>query len=176
MTGVQTCALPILSPDLGGKERAKEFAKLKHGNSLRRDGNANEAARLFQTALDLTPGDFAILSEFGELLCQAGEYKHAIALLEAAREQKIDSARLLNNLGFVLRALNRREEAIADFEQALRIDPEFRDACYNLAVTLFQTRGAREAVACLDSALAKWTGAADFEQLRTALMAANAKA
>ena len=67
-------------------------------------------------------------------------------------------------------------KAIADFEQALRIDPEFRDACYNLAVTLFETRGAREAVACLDSALAKWTGAADFEQLRTALMAANAKA
>lgn len=150
----------------------------EHARYLRKEGNLNEAARQLQTALELAPGDFAILSEFGEFLCHAGEYKHAIVLLEAARKQKIDTARLLNNLGFALRALNRREEAIADFEQALRIDPEFRDASYNLAVTLFETRGAQDAVACLDAALVKWPGAADFARLRTAMMSAagNAKA
>ena len=37
------------------------------------------------------------------------------------------------NLGVLLEQLDRRPEARAAYEQALRIDADFHDACFNLA-------------------------------------------
>ena len=41
-----------------------------------------------------------------------------------------------SNLGVVLQALGRLEEAIAQYEQALAIDPNFAMAHYNLGIAV----------------------------------------
>ncbi|MCY2925790.1 MAG: tetratricopeptide repeat protein, partial [Planctomycetota bacterium] len=52
-----------------------------------------------------------------------------------------------NNLGGVLKKIGRVDEAIAQFEQALKIKPEHAQAHYNLALALTQTGKGPEALA-----------------------------
>lgn len=147
------------------ENRMRAGAALDGAKYFETQGKYDDAGRFFQSALNLTPADFGALLEFGEFLCRFGDPRLACALLNAARMQQPRSAKVLNTLGFALRAAGNREGAIANFQNALDADPEFQDGYYNLAVTLFEAGRARESVACLDAALAKWPGAEDLERM-----------
>jgi tetratricopeptide (TPR) repeat protein len=138
------------------EDRLWAGAAAERAKVMESDGKMEDVGGWLQAALERTPNDFEILSRFGEFLCRRGDHAHALALLNKAREQQPKSVGLLNNIGVALRGLSRRAEAISCFEQALNGDPGFRDAYYNLAVTLFETKRAHDAVARLDAALARW--------------------
>jgi tetratricopeptide (TPR) repeat protein len=63
------------------------------------------------------------------------------------------SARAHSNLGVIATEAGRPDEAIAEYEAALRIEPGFSEARSNLGVALFQIGRAEEAVVQLKEAL-----------------------
>jgi tetratricopeptide (TPR) repeat protein len=176
LNGVETSVQPSSHPSSGTRHANPAFgnldSRLRAGSALdgarhfESTGQREEAKRMFQTALDLIPSDFGALSDFGEFLCRFGDPLEACTVLERARAQRPASAKVLNDFAYALRAAGRREDAIANFRQALTADPEFLDAYYNLAITLFEAGQPNDALACLDAALMKWPSAADIVQLR----------
>jgi len=79
--------------------------------------------------------------------------------------QEPDAPSFWNSFGFALRAMNRREDAIASFERALSRAPQFRDVYYNLAVTLYEVQRGADAIDVLDEAKRRWPGDAEFDKL-----------
>jgi tetratricopeptide (TPR) repeat protein len=106
---------PILSADFRRKAHAEDLAaytkllKSDPENPLRHDAVA-------------------------DLHLDAGELEEAIA--ECASRALNRSAPTHYNLGYALSARGRRDEAIAEFEEALRIDPEYAQAHNNLGALL----------------------------------------
>ncbi len=61
-----------------------------------------------------------------------------------------------NNLGMALGQVGRMPEAIAHFDQALRLEPDYAEAHYNLGVALAQTGRIPEAIGHYEQALRIW--------------------
>jgi len=63
-----------------------------------------------------------------------GDAAGALAAWEKAAEIAPRSARVQDEIGFLLAVLNRRQEAVSHFEQALKFDSRFAAAHYHLGV------------------------------------------
>ena len=59
----------------------------------------------------------------------------------------------LNEKGIDLYELERHEEAIACFDEAIRLDPELSDVHYNKGIALHVLDRHEEAIACFDEAI-----------------------
>ncbi|MBV9033045.1 MAG: tetratricopeptide repeat protein, partial [Acidobacteriaceae bacterium] len=67
---------------------------------------------------------------------QRGDPAHALPLLRRAVGEKPSSASAHNFYGFALGRTGAVEEAIRQFREALKIDPRYPDALYNLGTAL----------------------------------------
>src|SRR4051794_35480547 len=72
----------------------------------------------------------------GIALLQKGDMAHALPLLRRAVQQRPNSASAHNYFGFALGRSGKVDEAIHQFREALRIDPQYPDAFYNLGTAL----------------------------------------
>ena len=83
-----------------------------------------------------------------------GDAAGALAAYEQAAELDPKSARVQDEIGFLLAVLNRRMEAIARFERALALDAHYAPAQYHLGAAYFLDRDTARSIPHLQSAAA----------------------
>jgi hypothetical protein len=95
-----------------------------HGQSLMRQRRTEEAEKVFAIAAKDNPAAAGPLAEMARARADQRDFEGALALFKKAEalEPWIPSIRV--NAAKMLSALERHEEAIAEAEQALRLDPE----------------------------------------------------
>src|ERR1039458_1214379 len=117
---------------------------------------------LMRQRLQKYPGDFSANFSLGALLLDRGDAGGAIPYFQLASKAQPDSALAVSELGVALLTASKPLEAGQLFRQALKLDPKFTDARYNLA--------------SVEAAAGEWQPAAtDFKQA-VAEDPANAKA
>jgi protein O-mannosyl-transferase len=82
----------------------------------------------------IAPDDPLVASELGKMFLQRSQPSEALSEFGRAVAMRPDSAMALNNRGVALMLLGIREHAVADFQQALRLDPCLVDARRNLRI------------------------------------------
>jgi tetratricopeptide (TPR) repeat protein len=118
--------------------------------SAQRDVEALAAAK----ALGRTQPDYArVHNRMGTEFLKAGKLAEAADQFKLAIEADPTHAGAYNNLGVAYERLD-REEAQAQFEQAIRLRPDFTHAHFNLARILMKKRRTAEAVAQLQRTIA----------------------
>lgn len=107
------------------------------GVCLLRLGRAGEAVGVLRNAAQIAGRDpvvvAAIAADLGIALLQTGATAEAVELLHDAVTRRPEDASLRNTFGIALSAAGRADDAIAQFREALRIDPTNRNTQRNLA-------------------------------------------
>ncbi len=101
--------------------------------------DVDAAVRAYERAIVADPSHLDARINLGRLLHEAGRHAQAERTYRAARAIGED-ATLMFNHGVLLEDLGRTADAIAAYEDALRIDPAFADSHYNLAL-LYESAG-----------------------------------
>jgi len=107
---------------------------VKLGNAFLQAGRASEAMERFRRAIAAGRGSAngALYFRVGSLLVEREQYREAIDAFRAGLALMPESPQGHNNLGGALAATGRTAEAIVEFEQALRLDPNLVSARRNL--------------------------------------------
>lgn len=118
---------------IGEAERATEpedgLARLRAAAELYRDqiGDMRRAAEVLDVARQLAPGDIDLVTELASCLAAGRDFDGAIRLLSQQLDgklvQKVRTDLLLARADLEI-ALSREDDALTDFEEAHRIDPE----------------------------------------------------
>lgn len=137
---------------------------------LLRAGRAEDAIAACRTALRTHPDDTGLLRLLGVLLTQQHRHAEALACFEQALAQGEltpgDDAKLQLSRGLSLRALGRQDAALAAFDRALALAPEFPIARAERAGLLFDLGRHAEALPGLDIAAQQTPERADLAVAR----------
>jgi tetratricopeptide (TPR) repeat protein len=124
------------------------------GGALRANGGREQAVTLLRQAQRRHPGDFWINFELAYCLhlqdSKPSQLQEAIRFYTAALALRPQRARAHNNLGSLLRAMGRLDEAIAEFREDLRLQKDLEDLAdthYNLGNVLSDKGQLEEAIA-----------------------------
>jgi serine/threonine protein kinase/Flp pilus assembly protein TadD len=118
--------------------------------ALNKHGEKPSAIDLMRQAQRRYPDDFWINLRLGNLLfvdSAETRYDDAIRYLTVAVALRPDSAGAMMQLGLVLSKNGQSAEAIANYQEALRLDPDYIDALVNYGLHLFTvTKDYEEAI------------------------------
>jgi predicted Zn-dependent protease len=95
-----------------------------YGQSLMRQRRVDDAQRVFTKLAHENPQDAGPLAELARLRAGQNDFAGALELFRKAGTLEPWNAAIRGNAAQVLSALERHPEAIAEAEQALRLDPE----------------------------------------------------
>ena len=96
------------------------------GRALRFNGQPAESIESIKTAMRISPFyPEHYLSDLAISYLHAGQYEKAISAVMAFRKRKGDPNRLRGRLSFIYAAMGRVDEARAEMEKKLKIDPKF---------------------------------------------------
>jgi tetratricopeptide (TPR) repeat protein len=123
------------------------------GVALRQIGQADEAIRQYQEALQLKADYAEAYNNLGVALSQKGQLDEAIRQYQEALRLKANYADARDNLGTALGQKGRTDEAIVQFREAVRLSPDHADAHNNLGVALRQIGQADEAIVQFQEAI-----------------------
>lgn len=123
------------------------------GNLLWQLGRKDEAAQHLQHALKLKPDYWEAAHNCGMLLLELGRHADAVKCFDAA-EKLNSSAALYQMRAVCLSAVNRFEEAQADYERSIALDPSLAETHNNLGLLHWRFDRLEQAFACFDRALA----------------------
>jgi tetratricopeptide (TPR) repeat protein len=101
---------------------------------------------LYTATLQRNPKCWAIQTNLGLMLANAGHFQEAIELFSQALRIQPDFAKAHNNLGMVLASSGRLQEAIEHFEHAVQSKPNFPEAHNNLGNALSDSGRLPEAI------------------------------
>jgi tetratricopeptide (TPR) repeat protein len=110
-------------------------------------GQADEAVKQFQKALEINPNDRDAHTDLGMVLDGIGRLDEAIAQYQKALKIDPNNVEAHNNLGNTLFRKGQLGEAIAQYQMAVKINPENAEAQGNLGAALFQNGQFDEAMA-----------------------------
>ncbi len=125
---------------------------LRSGGELLHAGRAKEALPYLRHAFRLNSADVDAAINLGGVYIMLGRYKLARAVLEQAVDRHPFHSKVWINLGAAhLGDLNRstregQQQAIAAFEQALRLDPAAPSVNYNLGLIYLHQGNQQEAL------------------------------
>ncbi|MBC9879407.1 tetratricopeptide repeat protein [Bradyrhizobium sp. INPA01-394B] len=122
------------------------------GNLLWQLGRKDEAAQHLQQALTLNPRYWEAAHNGGMLLLELGRHAEAVACFDVA-EKLNPSAALYQMRAVCLSELNRFEEAQADYEKSIALDPDLAETHNNLGLLHWRSGRLEQAFACFDRAL-----------------------
>jgi tetratricopeptide (TPR) repeat protein len=154
----------MAAPEKIAKPQSDLAALLGQAGAHHKRGELDAAERLYRQILDVQPDHFDALHLCGVLMQQRGEPAQALALIGAALAAKPRAAPVhsaLYNRGNALAALGRLDEALASFDEALALRPDYAAALLNRAQLLQRAGRAREALAGFDRAFALAPAGAD---------------
>ena len=129
-------------------------------------GFKDEAERAFERALEIDERSAHALKGLGILALDAADYKAAVEYLRRASAIEEDPGGF-SLLGVALKNIGESLEAEAAFRRAIRIDPDYEEAYFNLATLFTQDRPSeahallRKAIE-LDPSMLPRTGSLDF--------------
>lgn len=103
-------------------------------------GELDEAGRFLKEAIRCDPGMTEAYRDLARLYIQQQNIDSALETLSGTVEQHPRDATARMMLGVLLQGVNRVPDAIAQYEEILRIDPDFTGALNNLAYLLITTR------------------------------------
>ncbi len=121
-------------------EKAIEIALEQH-----QAGNFARAEALYLEILRQNPGNIDAIHLLGVLATQGNRPEIAVDLISAAIRKKPDAPIFHYNLAEALHALGRKEEALASYQRAIELAPEYFEAQSNLANVLNELRRYDEA-------------------------------
>ncbi len=118
--------------------------------SLIREQKFNLAIGPLRRAVKVDPGMAPAWSALASSLRQLEQYAEAA---EAYRQAiaLVPDAKLNYNLGYCLNRVARRDEAIVAFQEAVTLDPKFKEAFYSLGRAMLEAGRYDDAVAALES-------------------------
>ena len=98
------------------------------GHSLEALERDREAARHYERAMEIDPGDAGLIERLAQMRFRQKHYREALRLYQKRLVIGRVSARVHANVGNTLYYLNRPEEAQRSFERALELEPELEMA------------------------------------------------
>jgi protein O-GlcNAc transferase len=122
---------------------ASSFARAQE---LHASGRLEEALALYEQALAEAPGDWRALTRLGLLHVQQGRHDSAEPLLQRAVALNGANPEAHAWLGESRRHRGRLEEAAASLRDALRLQPDFAPAWFNLGLALAETKDPQGAI------------------------------
>jgi tetratricopeptide (TPR) repeat protein len=125
------------------------------GLRLHQAGRLVEAEGLYRRTLATRPDHPDALHLLGVIANQSGHHELSVQLIAKAIRRDTSNPLYYSNLGLSLQALNRCEEALENYDRALRLHPEYADAFFNRGVTLQKLQRLEEAVKSYDRAVAE---------------------
>ena len=113
--------------------RAEIYSDL--GYTLERMGLDDEAHKLYRRAIEMDPNCASAHLNMGASLVEKARYEEAEPHYRAAIPGR-PTASSYTSLGYVLDRNGKTDEAIAQFERAIEIDPTYIEAYNNMAAAL----------------------------------------
>lgn len=113
----------------------------------RREGDLAEARRSLERALALDPTFTRAREELADVLEESGDTQAALATYRTLSQQAPEDVRLHFRHGVVARKAGLIDEAITEYQTAIRLDPRLAEAHYNLAVLYLQEKNAPDLAA-----------------------------
>jgi len=142
-------------------DRRNADAVYNRGKLLLDMGRAEASLKDLTAALVLRPGFSKALDSLAKAYLRLGRLSEALDHANRAVGASASAAHF-NSRGIVLQALNRLDEALADFDKATQLAPDLLDGWNNKAGVLRLMGLHREAVAALDEALRTAPDSADI--------------
>jgi tetratricopeptide (TPR) repeat protein len=142
MTGANRLLVGSAATNATGAEAGEDrvVALVTQGNQLLAGGNYVEAARKYEQAVAIEPGDEDLHYNLAIALAKLGKTEEAKKHYEEALQIFPDHAEAHNNLGNLLMKENKLQEAIEQFQKAVKIVPENASFHNNLG-TAFGRQG-----------------------------------
>lgn len=109
-------------------------ATLQTAMDLHRSGEIEQAEALYRNVIDEEPANADARHLLGVAAHQRGDHRLAIESILAAIAANESVPLYHSNLGAAYRTAGRLDEAIAAFQSALMLQPDFAEAHYNLAL------------------------------------------
>jgi predicted TPR repeat methyltransferase len=103
---------------------------------FQRNGQLDDAAKVYQRIFDVTPDHPDVLHYAGVLAHQQGRSDEGIALIRRSLDLEPDQADCYSNLGIIFKARGRDDEAIEAYRHAISLNPDHANAYNNLGVLL----------------------------------------
>ena len=137
-------------------------------------GQLPQADALCREVLVSEPKNFNALQLLGHVALQRADYPAAVQWLCAARTVNAANASLYSNLAVALLALRRPDEALAQCDTALALNPRLPEALCNRGHALTALKRTEEGLRCYEQCLEVAAGFHDALEGRTqALMHLN---
>lgn len=128
------------------------------GDIALKRGDRSAAQTSFEQAAQVDPGFFRARLRLGTMAVEDGRIAEGLAHLIAADHLKADAYEVVNGLGIALVRSGQIDQAIAQFERAVRINPYLPAARVNLARVLESTGRTSAAIAQYREVLARDPG------------------
>ncbi|MBM3556127.1 MAG: tetratricopeptide repeat protein, partial [Alphaproteobacteria bacterium] len=109
---------------------------INHGTCLRSAGRPAEAEASFRRAIELDPASAAAGNGLGCVLTDLNRFSEALDVLQEASRQSPKDHEITSNLGLAYYGMGRHAEAVASYEAAIRLAPNFATPYANLILAL----------------------------------------
>ncbi len=126
---------------------------LRKAHAAHIEGAFAQAEKLYKAILRHDPDNFDALHLMGFLNHQRGRQVEALLFLAAALKRNAQSVEAHLNYGLALQALDRAEDALASYGNAVAIEPDNADLLNKYGAALLGLGRPQEALAILDRAL-----------------------
>jgi tetratricopeptide (TPR) repeat protein len=128
--------------------------KLRRAFELHRQGQLEQAARIYSTILEQAPDDADTLTLLGMLHYQRGDSGKALKSLAAATKAAPLSAETWSKYGSMLEAAGRLTEALSVYDRALIVRPNDAEVLFKRGNVLMQLRRFQPAAKTLSEVVA----------------------
>ncbi len=129
--------------------------------AFHKHGNLDQAARLYQTILEMDGSHFNARHMLGAVKLQQGQLDEAIVLISGALQSRPHSFHALSDAGFAFLLARRLDEAVLHYSKALAIQSDDVNALFQRGNALAELRRYDEALADYDRVIALKPGFAE---------------
>ncbi len=103
------------------------------GGAQARLGQYPASIDAYKHVLALSPNHFRVRWALADLYLRVNQFRDAADILNALTSESPATAGLWNDLGIAMDNLGEYDEAVASFQKAVQLDPDYRQAWANLA-------------------------------------------
>ncbi|HUN74191.1 MAG TPA: tetratricopeptide repeat protein [Steroidobacteraceae bacterium] len=128
-------------------------ATFREAIRLQQQGRHAESDALCSAVIEAQPWHYAALHLKGLLALERGNVAHGIDLIQRSLSINHEQPEAYSNVGNALLAAHRADDALACFDEALRIKPAFANAHFNRGLALAALGRASEALESYERAL-----------------------